>query len=53
MNEFINNFLMTLDKFMPQLHLKQSIFTYSTREPFNKHRERISKLKKTRKFIEK
>ena len=29
MNEIINKFLLTGDKFMPELHLKHSGFTYS------------------------
>ena len=30
MNEIICEFLLTGDKFMPEMHLKQSGFTYST-----------------------
>ena len=41
MNKIINKFLLTGDNFMPELHLKQPGFTYSTCEPFTKHRERI------------
>ena len=37
----INNFLLTGDKFMLELHLKQPGFTYSAYGPFTKHRERI------------
>ena len=29
MNKIINKFLLTEGKFMPELHLKQPIFTYS------------------------
>ena len=37
----MNNFLLTGDKFMPELDLKQPGFTYSTCGPFTKHCERI------------
>ena len=43
MNKIINKFLLTDNKFMPQLHLKQSGFTYSACGPFTKHRDRIKK----------
>ena len=32
---------------MPELHLKQSGFTYSACGPFTKHRERIQKFRET------
>ena len=41
MNKIINIFLLTGDKFMPELHLRQPGFTYSACGPFTKHRERI------------
>ena len=47
MNKIINKFLLTGDKFMPELHLKQPGFTYSTCGPFTKHRERIQKFRET------
>ena len=47
MNKIINKFLLTGDKFMPRLHLKQPGFTYSACGPFSKHRERIQKFRKT------
>ena len=37
--------LLTGDKFLPQLHLKQAGFTYSACGPFTKHRERIQKFR--------
>ena len=43
MNKMINKLLLTEDKFMTELHLKQSGFTYSSCGPFTKHRERIKK----------
>ena len=30
MNEIVNKFLLAGDKFMPEMHLKQPEFTYST-----------------------
>ena len=32
---------------MPEMHLKQSQFTYSTSGPFNKNKERIQTFKET------
>ena len=43
MNKIINKFLLTGDKFMLDLHLKQPEFTYSACGTFTKHRERIKK----------
>ena len=47
MNKIINKFLLTEDKFVPKLHLKQQGFTYSFCRPFTKHRERIQKFRDT------
>ena len=47
MNKIINKFLLTGDKFMPQLHLKQPEFTYSACGPSTKHCERIKKFRET------
>ena len=47
MNEIVNKFLLAGDKFMPEMHLKQPRFTYSTCETFNKSKERIQKFKET------
>ena len=41
MNEIVNNFLLVGDKFMPEVHLQQPGFTYSTCSPFSKNKERI------------
>ena len=38
---------MTGDKFMPEMHLRQPVFTYSACGPFTKHRERINKFMNT------
>ena len=47
MNEIVNMFLMVGDKFMPEIHLKQPDFTYSTCSPFTKNKERIEKFIQT------
>ena len=47
MNETINKFLLVGDKFMPQMHLKQSGFTYSACGLFTKNKERIQKFNET------
>ena len=47
MNEIVNKFLLAGDKFMPEMHLKQPGFTYSTCGPFTKNKERIQKFKET------
>ena len=41
MNEIISNFLLTGDKFMPEMHLRQPGFTYSTCRSFTKYKEKI------------
>ena len=43
MNKIINKFLLTRDKFMSEMHLRQPEFTYSACGPFTKHKERIKK----------
>ena len=43
----MNKFLLTGDKFMPELDLKQPGFTNSTCGPFTKHCERIQKFSET------
>ena len=45
MNKIINKFLLTGDKFMQELHLKQSGFTFSACPSFTKLRERIRKFR--------
>ena len=45
MNEIINKFLLVGEKFMPEMHLRQPGFTYSTCESFTKNKERIQKFK--------
>ena len=44
MNEIINKLLLAGDKFMPEMYLKQSGFTYSACSPkIKKNKERIEK----------
>ena len=46
LNGIVNKVLLTGDKFMPKMHLKQPGFTYSACVPFTKNKKRIKKLKK-------
>ena len=41
MNEIVNKFLLAQDTFMPEMHLRQTGFTYSVCGPFIKNKERI------------
>ena len=47
MNNIINELLLAGDKFMPEMHLRQTQFVYSARGPFTRHKERIKKFKLT------
>ena len=53
MNKIVSKFLLAGDKFMPEMHLKQSAsldksgFTYSACGPLTKNKERIQKFKET------
>ena len=47
MNKIVNKFLLFGDKFMPEMHLRQPWFTYSTCGPFTKNKESIKKFKQT------
>ena len=47
MNEIVNKLLLAGDKFMPEMHLRQSGFTYSACGPFTKNKEIIQKFKET------
>ena len=46
-NNIINKFLLAGDKFMPEMHLRQPQFVYSTCRPFTRHKERIKKFLQT------
>ena len=47
MNGIINKFLLAGDKCIPEMHLRQPGFTYSTCGPFTKNKERIEKFMQT------
>ena len=47
MNEIVNKFLLAVDKFMPEKHLKQPRFTYSACGPFTRNKQRIQKFMQT------
>ena len=44
----LKKILLAEDKFMPEMHLKQQGFIYSTRGPFTKTKRRTKKLKEAR-----
>ena len=44
MNKIINKFLLTVDKFLPEFHLKQPGFTYSGDVPFTKYCKRFTEI---------
>ena len=47
MNEIVNKYLLAGDKFMLEMHLKQSGFIYSAGGPFTINKERIEKFMQT------
>ena len=47
MNEIVNTFLLVGDKFMTEMHLKQTGFIYSACGPATKNKERIEKFMQT------
>ena len=47
MNHLINKFLLAGDKFMPEIHVRQSQFTYSACGKFTRNEERIQEFKET------
>ena len=47
MNEIVNTFLLTRDKIMSEMHLRQPGFTYSACGAFTKNKERIEKFTQT------
>ena len=40
MNALVNKFLIAGDKFIPEMHLRQAVFTYSVCGPFTKNKEK-------------
>ena len=51
MNEIVNKFLLTGDKFMPEMHLRHLEFTCSASRPFINNKERIKKNQRDRRYI--
>ena len=47
MNEIVNKLLLSGDKFMPEMHLKQPRVTDTACGPFTKNKERIQKFKES------
>ena len=47
MNKIFNMVLLTLEKFMPEFHLRQPVFTDSTCGLFTKHCERIQNFRES------
>ena len=47
MNKIVDKFLLAGDKFMSEMHLKQTGFMYSAFGLFTKDKERIQKVKET------
>ena len=47
MNKVVKGLLLTGDKFMPEMLLRQPRFTYSTCMSFTKNKERIQKFRET------
>ena len=45
MYEIVHKFLLAEDKFIPEIHLKQPGFTYSTRGAFTKNKEKTQRFK--------
>ena len=46
MSRIIDNYLLTGDKFMPELHLKQAGFTYSACGPFTRYQKEFKNFEK-------
>ena len=43
MNEIVKKILLAGEKFIPEMQLKQPVFTYTACEPFTENDERIKK----------
>ena len=46
MNEIVNNFLLAGEKILPEMHLRQSGFTYCACGPFTKTNKEYKNFKK-------
>ena len=51
MNEIVNKFQLSGDKFTSEMHLRQPGFTSSTFGPFTKNKEKILKNERNRRFV--
>ena len=47
MNEIVTKYLLTEDKSMPKMHLRQPVFTHSACGPFTEDKKRIRNFKET------
>ena len=47
MNKIVENFLLTGDKFISEMHLRQTRFTCSACGTFTKNKKKIQKFKET------
>ena len=47
MNETVSKLLLVGDKFILEMHLKQTCFTYSASGPFTRNKKRIEKFMQT------
>ena len=47
MNEIVNKFIFSGDKFMPEMHFRQHGLTYSACGSFTQNKERIREFKET------
>ena len=47
MNEIVNKILLAEDKFMPKIHLRQPLFSYTACGTFTKNKEIIQKFKES------
>ena len=47
MNKVVDKFLKIGDKFMPEMHLRESRFTYSVCGPFTKNKQQIQRVIET------
>ena len=47
MNKIVNKFLLVGDRFIPEMHLEQPGFTYSSYGLFTRNKERIEKFMQT------
>ena len=46
MNAIVNNLLLTEDKFITEIYLRQPVFTYISCEPFTENKEKMKKIMK-------